>query len=169
MTAVRFFRLSGKQPTQRSQLLSNMRGMDEFETRTVMSMRTGTKICVLIGLAFVVLAVYFFMVPITSVRTTTGAVFGCGSAMSPAHGGFADGVCGRLADVNTDRAIASLAIGLLTAVAGGAMFGVDRREERRLINRESRSVDHDSFDDDRLDDDRDERRSRRQTDDRLDH
>jgi Na+/proline symporter len=110
--------------------------MDDVETRTVMSLRTGTKICVLIGLAFIVLAVYFFVVPITSVRTTSGAVFGCGSAMSPAHGSFADGVCWRIADANRYRAYAALAIGIVTIIAGVLLFGVDRREEQRRLPRD---------------------------------
>lgn len=115
--------------------------MDDVETRTVLTLRTGTKICVLVGLAFIVLAIYFFVVPITSVRTTTGAVFGCGTAMSPSHGSFADGVCWRIADANRYRAIAALAIGLVTIIAGGVMFGVDRREEQRRVPRDHHDVD----------------------------
>jgi len=122
--------------------------MDDVETRTVLTLRTGTKICVLEGLAFIVLAIYFFVVPITSVRTTTGAVFGCGTAMSPSHGSFADGVCWRIADANRYRAFAALAIALVTILAGGALFGVDRREEHRRVNRGHGGGD-DGQDDDR--------------------
>lgn len=132
--------------------MSNIRAMDDVETRTVLTLRTGTKICVLVGLAFIALAVYFFFVPITDVRTTTGAVFGCGTAMSPAHGSFADGVCWRVADGNRYRAYVTLAIGLITIIAGALMFGFDRREEERQIPRdhhlhaddsENRRRDHD--------------------------
>ena len=112
-----------------------MRGMDDVETRTVMTLRTGTKICVLVGLGLIVLAVYFFIVPITSVRTTSGAVFGCGTALHPSTGGFADGVCGQIAAVTRYKAIAALVAAVLVVVLGGLMFGVDRREEQRRIPR----------------------------------
>lgn len=123
--------------------MSNIRAMDDVETRTVLTLRTGTKICVLVGLAFIALAVYFFVVPITSVRTTTGAVFGCGTAMSPAHGSFADGVCWRIADTNRYRAFLTLAIGVVTIIVGALMFGFDRREEQRQIPRDDRHRDAD--------------------------
>lgn len=116
--------------------MSNIRAMDDVETRTVLSLRTGTKICVLVGLAFIALAVYFFVVPVTSVRTTSGSVFGCGTALDPAHGSFANGVCGRVADANRYRAFLTLAIGLVTIIVGALMFGFDRREEQRQIPRD---------------------------------
>lgn len=155
--------------------MSNIRAMNDVETRTVLMPRTGTKICVLVGLAFIVLAIYFFVVPITSVRTTSGGVFGCGTALSPAHGSFADGVCWRIADANRYRAYAALAIGIITVIAGALMFGFDHREEERQVPRDHhefadradlRGDDHDRAGDSR-DDDFGDRRSRRSTPDEL--
>lgn len=112
--------------------MGNIRLMPEdLETRTVMTPRTGTKICILIGLAFIVAAVYFYFVPATGVRTDSGSVFGCGTAASPASSTFAKGTCYRVTDVEKYRAIACAAIGLLTIVLGAVMFGVDRRTESR--------------------------------------
>lgn len=161
--------------------MSNIRAMDDVETRVVLTLRTGTKICVLIGLAFIVLCVYFLFVPVTDVRTSAGGVFGCGTALSPAGGSFAHGVCGDVTDMNRYRAFAALAVGVITIIAGGAMFGVNRREEQRKIARDHHEireadVDHGRLDRDwagggyrRYDDGDDERSSRRrETDDRRD-
>lgn len=104
---------------------------EDLETRTVMTPRTGTKICILIGLAFIVVAVYFYFVPVTTVRTSSGSVFGCGTAASPAKSVFAQGTCARVTDVEKYRAIAAAVIGVLTIVLGAVMFGVDRRTETR--------------------------------------
>lgn len=112
--------------------MSNMPLMPEdLETRTVMTPRTGTKICILIGLAFIVAAVYFYFVPVTGVRASSGSVFGCGTAAHPADSTFAKGTCWRVTDVEKYRAFACLAIGVLTLVLGAVMFGVDRRTETR--------------------------------------
>lgn len=108
---------------------------EDLETRTVMTPRTGTKICILIGLAFIVAAVYFYFVPVTTVRTSTGSVFGCGTAANPSNSTFAKGTCARVTDVEKYRAFASLAIALLTIVLGAVMFGVDRRTESRPARR----------------------------------
>lgn len=104
--------------------------LDEVETRTVLALRTGTKICALIAVAFIAVAVYFYFIPETSVRSTSGAVFGCGTAAHPTSGPFAEGVCWRITDVNKYRAIAAAAVGVLTLSIGAALFGVDRRNGR---------------------------------------
>lgn len=143
--------------------MSNIRAMDDVETRTVMTLRTGSKICVLVGLAFIVLSVYFLFVPITGVRTSSGGVFGCGTALSPAGGSFAHGVCGDVAAADRYRAYAALAVGLVTIVAGVLMFGVDRREEQRRLPRDHRDLESDDASSQRRDQDwhGDEPRTRR--------
>lgn len=113
-------------------LTGNMRRMpNDPQTRTVVTFTLGTKICLLIALLFVIASVYFYFVPITSVRTATGAVFGCGSAASPSTGNFADGTCSRIAESYKYRALAWLAGALVMAVVGLLFFGVDRRTEAR--------------------------------------
>lgn len=161
---------------------------EDLETRTVMTPRTGTKICILIGLAFIVAAVYFYFVPVTTVRTTTGSVFGCGTAANPANSTFAHGTCSRVTDVEKYRAIASAAIAVLTIVLGAVMFGVDRRTETRPARRTDgyaddrpRSGDRPRWNDDprnryndgrerhdRDDDERDRARDDRPVDERAD-
>lgn len=135
---------------------------EDLETRTVMTPRTGTKICILIGLAFLVAAVYFYFVPVTGVRTDSGSVFGCGTAANPASSTFAKGTCYRVTDVEKYRALASAAIGILTIVLGAVMFGVDRRTEtRRARHTEAYADDRPRSADRRWDD---EPRDRRQDD-----
>lgn len=117
--------------------MGNMQPMPEqLETRTVLSPRTGTRICVLIALVFAVAAVYFYFVPVTGVRTTTGSVFGCGTAAKPSTGSFAEGVCWRATDVYKYRAFACGAVAVLILVVGGLFFGVDRRQETRQAARQ---------------------------------
>lgn len=159
---------------------------EDLETRTVMTPRTGTKICILIGLAFIVAAVYFYFVPVTTVRTSTGSVFGCGTAANPSNTTFAKGTCARVTDVEKYRAFASVAIGVLTIVLGAVMFGVDRRTETRRARHTDgyaddrpRSGDRPRWDDDprnryaddrqrdRDDDDRDRLRTGRGADERT--
>lgn len=110
--------------------MSNIRAMPEdLETRTVLTPRTGTKICILIGLAFIILAAYFYFVPVTDVHANSGSIFGCGTAAQPPTSTFAQNTCGRSTDVEKYRAFASGGIGVLTIVLGTVMFGVDRRTE----------------------------------------
>ncbi|NHN54961.1 hypothetical protein G9U51_04065 [Calidifontibacter sp. DB0510] len=100
------------------------------KTRSVLQLRTGTKICILIGLALLVLAVYFYLVPM-SLRTTSGGVFECGSASSPPSEQFAKNVCQNLTDENKYKAFAAGLIGLLTLALGTWFFGVDKATQER--------------------------------------
>lgn len=105
--------------------------VDAPETRTVIHLRTGSKICVLVAIALVALAVYFYLVPV-SVRTDSGAVFECGSALHPASSHFQQNICGNITDVSLYRAVLSAAVGVLIVVVGTWFFGVDRTLEERL-------------------------------------
>ena len=159
--------------------MSNIRRMPEdLETRTVLTPRTGTKICILIGLALIIAAVYFYFVPVTSVRTTSGSVFGCGSAAHPASSTFAHNTCWRATDVEKYRAFAAGALAIVTIIIGAVMFGVDRRTEtgrpRHTMDSyddepRNRRDDRRAHDDHERDNrDRDDRQDNRDRDDRRD-
>lgn len=103
------------------------------ETRTVISPRAGTKICWLIAIPLLAAAAYFFWSPITLQSPDTGAIFNCGSAASPPSEGFQRGTCGDLSTVNSMRAMFLGGTGLLLAILGTALFGMNRRQETREV------------------------------------
>ncbi|AKU16770.1 hypothetical protein [Luteipulveratus mongoliensis] len=103
---------------------------EDHDSRTLISPRTGTKVCLLVALPFLLAAAYFFFVPIT-LRGSTGSTFNCDSAASAPTGSFQKGTCGDLNTINRYRAIALGATGLLIGGLGSAMFGVERRQELR--------------------------------------
>lgn len=104
---------------------------DGYESRTVTTLRTGSKIALLCGLPLLGLAVYFYFTPLM-VQGQNG-VFGCGSASNPPTSDWAKGVCQGVPDAAKYRAILVLALGLLIPGLGVALFGVDKRQERRAI------------------------------------
>lgn len=107
---------------------------DDFtESRTTINLRTGSKICVLLAIPVVVLAAYWFWVPIL-IPTADGGMFGCGSAASPPTEAFPKGVCQNIADVNLYRALAALAAAVIVGGLGVTLFGVDRRTEVRRFD-----------------------------------
>lgn len=99
-------------------------------SRTAFSLRTGTKVCILLALTAVAVAVYFYVVPMT-VRTQTGAVFSCGSASSPPSEDFQRNVCENLTDISLFRSYLFLALAVISAVVGTLLFGVDRSTVQR--------------------------------------
>lgn len=112
---------------------------DGYETRNVVSLRTGSKVAVLAGIPFLALAVYFYFVPLW-VQGQNG-VFGCGSASNPPSSDWAKGVCQGVSDASLYRAIAAAAVGVLIALVGVALFGVDKRAERRPVRAEREDYD----------------------------
>lgn len=95
-----------------------------------MSLRVGTKVCILLALAALAAAVYFYFVPVT-LRTQTGGVFVCGSAASPPTEDFPRSVCQNLTDVYLYRSYLFVAVALVVGVLGAVMFGVDRTQVER--------------------------------------
>ncbi len=105
--------------------------VDTPETRTLIHLRTGSKVCVLVAICLVAAAVYFYFVPV-SVRTSSGGVFECGSAIHPPTSNFQQNVCSGITHVNLYRAILFAAMGVLVAALGCWFFGVDRTIEERI-------------------------------------
>lgn len=138
---------------------------DGYETRTVTALRTGSKIALLCGLPLLGLAAYFYFTPLWVPRGDVGGVFGCGSAASPPDG-WGKGACQGVNDAAKLRAIIALALGLLIPALGVALFGLDKRQERRPARHDDddegyddrpargRTSASDRFDDDEDDDDR---------------
>ncbi|RYG77745.1 hypothetical protein EU513_06430 [Yimella sp. RIT 621] len=138
---------------------------DGYETRTVTALRTGSKIALLCGLPLLGLAAYFYFTPLWVPKGDVGGVFGCGSAASPPDG-WGRGACQGVNDAAKLRAIIALALGLLIPALGVALFGLDKRQERRPARHDDddegyddrpaprRTSASDRFDDDEDDDDR---------------
>lgn len=99
-------------------------------SRSAISLRTGTKVCILLALAALAVAVYFYLVPMT-VRTQTGAVFSCGSASSPPNEDFQRNVCANITDISLFRTYLFVALAVISAVVGTVLFGVDRSTVQR--------------------------------------
>ena len=60
------------------------------------NLTTGAKIAILAAVPFILLGVYFLIAPITELRTTTGAVFGCGSTIGSPDDKFKSNICGSI-------------------------------------------------------------------------
>lgn len=103
---------------------------DAPETRTLIHLRTGSKICVMVALCLIAVAVYFYFVPV-SVMKDSGGVFQCGSAAEPPTSTFNKNVCAGITDVNLYRTFLFAAMAVVTAALGCWFFGVDRTVEER--------------------------------------
>ena len=102
----------------------------ETPTRVSVRPRLGTKICLLVGLALLAIALYFYYEPLHTV-SDSGGIFGCGSAANIPTDAFAKGVCGNLADVSKLRTFLFGGLGLMVLILGSLFFGVARTEVPR--------------------------------------
>lgn len=91
------------------------------ESRQISTVRTETKIAVILGLCLVGLAAYFYFTPVYLLKAE-GGIFGCGSPASPNTD--AKNICGAPEQVSQARALTALGIGLLVIVLGFALFGL---------------------------------------------
>ncbi|GAA1787657.1 hypothetical protein [Nostocoides veronense] len=82
---------------------------------------TGTKVCIITSVLLIVLAAYFYFVPINI--TAQQGVFGCGSASNPPTEDFAKGVCQDLATINRIKAVSALISAFLVTGLGFLLFG----------------------------------------------
>lgn len=87
------------------------------------NLTNGVKIAILAAVPFILLGVYFLIVPISDIRTTSGAVFGCGTAISAPSDKFGANVCGGINSMYLYRGLISIAIGAVIAGAGFVFFG----------------------------------------------
>lgn len=104
---------------------------EALETRTTLVPRLGTKICLLVAIPFLLVGLFYLFAPITEVRTNTGAVFDCGTAVNPPSA-FQQNICQGLTRRYQFKAGALILSGVLIAGVGTSMFGADRRIEHAL-------------------------------------
>ncbi|GAB3115878.1 hypothetical protein GCM10027055_24520 [Janibacter alkaliphilus] len=139
------------------------------ETRSVTTLRTGTKVAIMAGAPLLLLAVYFYLAPVYLTQSG-GGIFTCGSAFRPNDEGGAANVCDPAESLNRMRAYISLAAGALIIVLGFALFGVTRGDETGGRTRRDLDDEDDRYDDDRFDDEDDvDDRDRRRERDHRDH
>lgn len=92
------------------------------------NLTTGAKIAILAAVPFILLGVYFLIAPITELRTTTGAVFGCGSAIGSPDDKFKSNICGQINTMYMYRGLLSIAAGIVIAGAGYVLFSGSKAE-----------------------------------------
>ena len=97
--------------------------------RTIFVLSRGARVCIVLGLLLLVIAVYKMVTPI-DIQSPQGPMFACGSGLRPPSDQFQKNVCGRLPERQQVQA-GFLAGGALILAAGGVLvFGSSRREER---------------------------------------
>ena len=97
--------------------------MFDDKTSTATGLSTGAKVALITAIPFLVLGLYFLITPITELRTQTGAVFGCGTAIAGAGDEFKSNICGSINTVYMYKGLLSIAVGVLIAAAGFLLFG----------------------------------------------
>lgn len=84
---------------------------------------TGAKVAILAAIPFIVLGVFYLLTPITDLRTHTGGVFGCGTALGGAGDQFKSNICGDINTVYMYKGLLAILAGILVSVAGVTLFG----------------------------------------------
>lgn len=131
---------------------------NQSDTRQVTSLRTGTKICLIIAPCLLAVAVYYFVTPVHFLGKD-GGIFGCGSAMSPNNNQLGRSQCQIIEGVSRNKALLFLAMALFTALLGFLFFGTDKAHQARIDRDELDDIDDDARRDAR--DERDERDEKR--------
>jgi hypothetical protein len=96
------------------------------QTRTVLTVNRGAKLCLLVAALLLLFAAYLFFVPL-DIQTQEGPMFNCGSAARPPTAAFPKTVCGRLSQTAQLRAGFAAGGAVVTALGGLLVFGVTRR------------------------------------------
>lgn len=133
---------------------------NQSDTRQVTSLRTGTKICLIIAPCLLAVAVYYFVTPVHFLGKD-GGIFGCGSAMSPNNNQLGRSQCQIIEGVSRNKALLFLAMALFTALLGFLFFGTDKAHQARIDRDELDDIDDDARRDAR--DERDEKRPGRRS------
>lgn len=106
-----------------------MTGTDA-DTRVVRTLTTGSKVCLLLAIPFLVAAAYFYFAPIV-VQLEGAGLFSCGSRFNPPTDAFDLSRCTDVYALHGARSGASLAVGLLIAAVGVGLFGFSTRADTR--------------------------------------
>ena len=121
---------------------------NQSDTRTVTSLRPGTKVALIVATGFLAVAAYFFLTP-TSFMGKDGGLFRCGSPMSPNTNGLAKCQCGIIEDVARNQSFLFLALAIITAALGFLLFGSESAAQTRgaRTRLEDEAVEDDDVDD----------------------
>lgn len=84
---------------------------------------SGAKVAILAAIPFIVLGVFYLLTPIADLRTQTGGVFGCGTALGGAGDQFKSNICGSINTVYMYKGLLSILAGALIAAVGVVLFG----------------------------------------------
>lgn len=117
--------------------------MSDFsDTSAGPNLALGTKIAFLVAIPFIAYGIFNLFSPISDVRTQAGAVFHCGTAVSPPSDAFQSNVCRKINQGYMYKGIAFGGSGIAIAIAGYFLFttrpapqpdhraGLDRRSSR---------------------------------------
>lgn len=96
-------------------------------TRVVRTLTTGSKVCLLAAIPFLIAAAYFYFTPIM-VQLDTGP-FSCGSRFNPPTDAYILGKCANVHALYGARSGTSLAVGVIIAVMGVGLFGFGTRSD----------------------------------------
>lgn len=110
-----------------------MTGTD-VDTRVVRTLTTGSKVCLLVSIPFLVAAAYFYFTPIV-VQLDASGLFTCGSRFKPPTDAYDLSRCSGVQSLYGARSGASLALGLLIAAVGVGLFGFSSRTDDRADTR----------------------------------
>ena len=95
------------------------------------SLATGSRVCVLLGLHLLTVTAYLYWVPTGTTPLPDGFPAGCGSAANPPSQALGRAVCGVANDVHRSRAaLAAVGGSVVLIVVGPALLGVRRRGDR---------------------------------------
>jgi hypothetical protein len=100
------------------------------DTRVVRTLTTGSKVCLLLAIPFLVAAAYFYFTPIV-VQLEGVGLFSCGSRFDPPTDAFDLSRCTDVYQLYGLRSGASLAAGLMIAAVGVGLFGFSTRADER--------------------------------------
>lgn len=100
------------------------------DTRVVRTLTTGSKICLLLAIPFLVAAAYFYFTPIVVPLDASG-LFTCGSRFNPPTDAYDLSRCEGVQGVYGARSGASLAAAVLLAAVGVGLFGFGTRVDER--------------------------------------
>jgi hypothetical protein len=102
----------------------------DADTRVVRTLTTGSKICLLLAIPFLVAAAYFYFTPIV-VDIGSTSLFSCGSRFNPPTDAFDLSQCTDVIATYGARSGSCLAVGLLIATVGVGLFGFGTRVDER--------------------------------------
>ena len=93
------------------------------------SLATGSRVCVLLGLLLLVVAAYLYWAPIGAAPPQEGFPARCGTAADPPSESLGRAVCGVANDVRRSQALTAVGGAVVLLVIGPLLFGVRQRDD----------------------------------------